>query len=230
MIKKENIVTLVEEAIKNYILEKNLKAASPLPSEKFLCEQFQVSRATLREALKKLSATGYIETRHGIGHFVGCGDIKHVTGSLFFSIQVGRGNFKDILDVRVALENQFIFKAMGMISDQTLDILQKLLEDMKEEASKMKEHQHEEQELILLHRDFHKTIYKDLDNIFLIEFIDIFAHLQDLLNREEGLHTKEIKDFLKHHDNLYHGLKKKDKKLLSYEMSHHFDELRAYHA
>jgi GntR family transcriptional regulator len=42
----------------------------PLPSEQTLCEQFGVSRITVRRALADLADRGYIERRNGVGSFV----------------------------------------------------------------------------------------------------------------------------------------------------------------
>lgn len=41
-----------------------------LPTEQSLCEQFGVSRITVRRALADLADQGYIERRHGVGTFV----------------------------------------------------------------------------------------------------------------------------------------------------------------
>ncbi|HET7075338.1 MAG TPA: GntR family transcriptional regulator [Mycobacterium sp.] len=42
----------------------------PLPSEQTLCDQFGVSRITVRRALADLAEQGYIERRQGVGSFV----------------------------------------------------------------------------------------------------------------------------------------------------------------
>ena len=42
----------------------------PLPTEQTLCEQFGVSRITVRRALSDLAERGYIERRQGVGSFV----------------------------------------------------------------------------------------------------------------------------------------------------------------
>src|SRR6202020_3511261 len=41
-----------------------------LPSEQSLCDQFGVSRITVRRALADLAEQGYIERRQGVGSFV----------------------------------------------------------------------------------------------------------------------------------------------------------------
>jgi molybdopterin/thiamine biosynthesis adenylyltransferase/DNA-binding transcriptional regulator YhcF (GntR family) len=52
------------------ILDGELKPGDKLPSERNLIKQLNVSRATLREALKSLSETRLIEVKQGVGSFV----------------------------------------------------------------------------------------------------------------------------------------------------------------
>jgi GntR family transcriptional regulator len=47
-----------------------LAAGQPLPTELELCEQFGVSRITVRRALTDLADQGYITRRQGVGSFV----------------------------------------------------------------------------------------------------------------------------------------------------------------
>jgi GntR family transcriptional regulator len=47
-----------------------LAPGDALPTEQTLCDQFGVSRITVRRALADLADQGYIERRHGVGSFV----------------------------------------------------------------------------------------------------------------------------------------------------------------
>jgi GntR family transcriptional regulator len=47
-----------------------LAPGDPLPTEQTLCDQFGVSRITVRRALADLAEQGYIERRQGVGSFV----------------------------------------------------------------------------------------------------------------------------------------------------------------
>ena len=47
-----------------------LAAGDALPTEQSMCEQFGVSRITVRRALADLAEAGLIERRHGVGSFV----------------------------------------------------------------------------------------------------------------------------------------------------------------
>jgi GntR family transcriptional regulator len=56
----------------------------PLPTEQTLCDQFGVSRITVRRALSDLAERGYIERRQGVGSFVrehGPADVSDVVGA-----------------------------------------------------------------------------------------------------------------------------------------------------
>lgn len=60
-------------AIRNDILQKakeNTYHGGRLPSEEELCAYYNVSRATIREALAILHREGFISKRHGIGNFI----------------------------------------------------------------------------------------------------------------------------------------------------------------
>jgi GntR family galactonate operon transcriptional repressor len=64
------LADLVVEAITDGVVGGTLEPATVLPPESALAEQFQVSRVTVREAVKLLEAKGLLEVRHGIGAVV----------------------------------------------------------------------------------------------------------------------------------------------------------------
>lgn len=60
----------LQEHIRALIEEGQLEAGSPLPTESELSAQFNISRATVREALRGLVERGLIEKRQGVRSFV----------------------------------------------------------------------------------------------------------------------------------------------------------------
>ncbi len=52
------------------IEEGNLQEDDRLPSERELCETYDVSRSTVRQAIQELEKEGYIYRLHGKGTFV----------------------------------------------------------------------------------------------------------------------------------------------------------------
>jgi GntR family transcriptional regulator len=60
----------VKSVLEERIRSGRLTPSSQLPSEMELCEEFGVSRGTIREALRELVAAGLVDRRHGKGSFV----------------------------------------------------------------------------------------------------------------------------------------------------------------
>lgn len=66
----EPIYKTIENNIKEQINSGGLKEGDLIPSEHELCEQFNVTRMTVRSALNNLVKEGYITRRRGIGSIV----------------------------------------------------------------------------------------------------------------------------------------------------------------
>ena len=66
---KKMFVHVVQE-LRALILEKQIKPGDKLPSERVLSETLQVSRSSIREALRSLELLGLIQSRHGGGTFL----------------------------------------------------------------------------------------------------------------------------------------------------------------
>jgi GntR family transcriptional repressor for pyruvate dehydrogenase complex len=62
-IRQKRVPQEVAEKLKDAILLGQFKAGDRLPSEKELSQQFQVSRTTIREALRSLENSGFISIR-----------------------------------------------------------------------------------------------------------------------------------------------------------------------
>lgn len=60
---------IYQKILDSIILSSEYPENSPLPSERFLSNQYHVSRSTIRQALEKLQDDGHIYTIHGNGSF-----------------------------------------------------------------------------------------------------------------------------------------------------------------
>lgn len=69
-IKNTKVYEQVIVQIKDMINKGTLKKGDKLPSERKLVEQLQVSRASIREALRALEVIGLIECRQGEGNYI----------------------------------------------------------------------------------------------------------------------------------------------------------------
>jgi len=66
-IKKSRLSEKVLKRLRTMIIDGTFKTADQLPSERELSELFQVSRASIREALRVLETLGFLDARIGVG-------------------------------------------------------------------------------------------------------------------------------------------------------------------
>jgi GntR family transcriptional regulator, transcriptional repressor for pyruvate dehydrogenase complex len=93
----------VAEDLRLQILSGGLERGTRLPSEKEMAAHYDVSSATVREALRALSAMSLIEVRHGSGTFVTAETSRLLSGAMAAVVQLERVDLFSILDVSEAL-------------------------------------------------------------------------------------------------------------------------------
>lgn len=106
----ESLAKQIAENIREAIIKGNLKVDERLPTEEELATRFEVSRPTIREALKRLAAQHLIRSRRGPtgGTFVNRPSQDEVRLNLTnaMTLLVGMGEFSlaDIAETRQGLE------------------------------------------------------------------------------------------------------------------------------
>jgi GntR family transcriptional repressor for pyruvate dehydrogenase complex len=76
-IKKRRLSEHATDELRKFITNNNLQEGSKLPSERELVEKLQISKGTLREALRMLEITGLVDVMPGKGIFV-----RNLTGDI----------------------------------------------------------------------------------------------------------------------------------------------------
>src|ERR1700761_1324815 len=84
----------------------SLKAGDRLPSERELAEMFQVSRPTVREALRALGALGVLKTRHGSGICVSPLQAADILGPLTFFLSLQDVQVDRLYEARRLIEGE----------------------------------------------------------------------------------------------------------------------------
>lgn len=107
-VKKVNSYELIVEQIEAGIREGQLAAGDRLPGERRLMEKFSVSRATVREAMRVLHATGVVEPRPGDprGPEVMPFNPKTLERPLVRMTHQGGANRAELIQFRLLLEGQ----------------------------------------------------------------------------------------------------------------------------
>jgi GntR family transcriptional repressor for pyruvate dehydrogenase complex len=96
----------IVESIERSILEKKLIPGQKLPTEQELCEMFSVSRTSVREALRMLSARGLVSIKKRSGIFVSEFSSSDALSSigLYLELNFDRNYILHVFDIRRAIE------------------------------------------------------------------------------------------------------------------------------
>lgn len=121
----QEVVNQIEEAI----LTGRIETGQTLPSERELKAMFQISRGTLREALRVLEQKGLIEIRLGVGggSVVRSVDAGRVTESLGLLIRSQKVSLSHLAEFREALEGSIAAQAAERRSATDIRKLKDLL-------------------------------------------------------------------------------------------------------
>lgn len=206
-IKNTTISKKVIEQIKDMLYEGTLNKGDKLPSERQMAEGLEISRSSVREALKELEIMGLIESRPGEGNFIkeNFEDILFEPFSTMFLIK--ESSTKEILELREIIEKGNVSLAAKRITDEEL----KELKDILDKAEKS----NSEDELVDLDVLFHYKIALASKNFLLQSILNAISSLIESSIQDtrkniliEDIHKEIIK---KQHNNIYEALKNRDK-------------------
>lgn len=125
-IKRNRLYQGIVAQIQGLLERGDLKPGDQLPPERTLAEQFQVSRASVREALRSLELLGVVETRAGGGTFVHQATADDLMRPLSSFIRRGH-TIQDVIEMRGLVEPELAALAAQRIDAAELQELRQLL-------------------------------------------------------------------------------------------------------
>ncbi len=210
------------EQVRKAIFEGKLKPGDKLPPEKELMKNFNVSKATLREALRSLEVLGFLEIRKGVsgGAFVTEVDMKKARDSFINFLHFKNLSIKDLTEVRLLLESHIAEKAALAITEDDLSRLKKLIEECEYVLKHDIPIEHRKNEI-----EFHRIIGSVSGNPILMFILDFVENL--LIDTKEILQPgKEFSQrVLNAHKRIYKALSERDSKKVRQEMIKHVKEV-----
>ncbi len=120
-------VKLVDVAVENIIAmikQKEYDANGYLPSEGDLAESMEVSRSTIREAVRSLEVRGLVVRKHGKGVQVVDNSTEVVSRSLSDMILNQENILEELLEVRMVIEPVCVLKTTKRASKEDLKSLE----------------------------------------------------------------------------------------------------------
>ena len=96
----------IVQRFRSLIHEGELKPGERLPSERVLAEQLQVSRSSVREAIRSLELQGLVVSKRGSGTFIDTENLESVVALIASTLSSGADTLRDIFEMRHLLEPQ----------------------------------------------------------------------------------------------------------------------------
>ena len=128
-VKSEKVSERVIRQIKDTILSGGMKPGDRLPPERELVEWFQVSRISIREALKSLETSGLLTIKPGSGVFVAHLNSKPMSDSLSSLLRIQRASVNQLTEARAIFEPSIARLACERMSPEDLRKLERNIEE-----------------------------------------------------------------------------------------------------
>ncbi len=199
--KKLTLAESVAEKLIEDIGEKGLKPGDKLGTEKELMEAMNVSRSTLREAIRLLVSRQILESRHGSGTYVsdGTGVVPDPLG-----LELLHDKFKltwDLLEIRLLLEPQLTAAAALNATDEQIAEMEELCDEMDRLSSIGADR-------MAIDTQFHMRVLEASGNLVASNLLPIMKKAVDLFiiytQRETSPETvathRQILDGIRRHD------------------------------
>ena len=214
-IKQEKISTKITAQIKTLINNGDLKPGDALPPERELVKVFNVSRASLREALNTLAGMGFLEMSQQHRTIVKSLAAGRITDPLHHLLKEDIKTVFELIEVRKAVETWSAYHAATRATADDIARLEQSVDSMRMKI---------EQGFSVVEDDanFHLAISEATHN-------KIQTHLMfsiyDILKESLGKYYESIKmqDVYDQHCKVVEAIKKRDSALASRRMHEHLD-------
>ncbi len=220
-IKSKRVFEELSSHIKGLIIQGVLKTGDRLPSELELAEQFQVSRQTVREALRILELSGLITVRTGgKGGPVVSNTTFETMNDLFLDVfQIEKISMEEITIARLCIEKTVLAYA---IENADKGDLRGLKKNIAEATKKVKQ----SQAATDLNIEFHKLLGKASKNrvfeLVIGSIMAVLAHYHRIVPSDALVSAKAVK----YHEEVLAAIIAKDLDQAFRKLEGHLNEVR----
>lgn len=217
-VRKTKVYEEVAKQIQRLILDGALKPGDKLPPERELAEKFDVSRSSVRDAIRSLELIGLVEPRQGEGTVVREVSAESLVNPLTTMLVRKRELVGELLDVRRMIEPPLAARAAAHASPEEIGYLEDILRRQKEKVAQGELSIEEDSE-------FHYAIATAAKNSVVLKMLDV---LMDLLreSRERSLQVEGRlqKSFLGHR-RILRAIQRHDTAAAEAAMHQHLEEI-----
>lgn len=215
---------LVVRQIKDEIFAGRLRPGDRLPGERQLSEQLQVSRPSVREAVRILEAMEIVRSRPGTG--AGSGLVvstqpsRALSDLLRLHVALSSYSMSDVMQVRLALEQQSVRRLADQIDEKDASKVREALDRMsKPGLDRSTFHD--------LDTEFHIALARGSDNALLA---DLMTALRDAVRRpmteafdNEANWAERVDDLIREHTEIFAAVESGDADLAATLTQQHIE-------
>ena len=222
IIDTSSLVDKVEKSIIDYIKSNKLSVGDLLPKELDLAEKLGVSRTVVREALLRLKTIGLVESKKHKGAMITNPDVFGSLKKVFHPYILDKDTLKDLFEMRLALEVGMADFIVNKITDQDIDELEKLTENITSGDTADPWNVEDE-------KKFHGKLYEISNNKILLELQDMLIPIFEYVHQSGILDSPIVEgDFISHKE-LVEVLRKRDanlyRKAIRTHLNNHFTRI-----
>lgn len=201
-VRRERLSDQVKNGIKKAMLQGKLRPGDKLPPEEDIARQFDVSKATAREALREMETQGLIEKHRGMhgGSFVACPGLEKLEEVVINFYRFGGLTPEELLEMRRILEPALVAIAAERRTDEDLAAIRANIQAVESAISQGRQNQPKAIEFHLLvaqacHNRLISAVMEALTKIF----EDILAKIPMTLDDARGdlEYNKRFHQYLK---------------------------------
>lgn len=220
--KNEKITDLIISQIRDAVLSGRLKPGDRLASEKELVAQFDVSKATLREALRALEVMGLVESRKGAsgGVYITEVQLQTTIHSMMNFLHFKSLSISEITMIRFMLEPNIARLVVAKISAEELSTLESFITSEETDPNNSKT-----QDI-----GFHRYLARLTGNSMLILIVDFIENHLDAIKQSLELPAEFYGKVREAHRRIVDCLEEKDPKGVSDAMTRDVLEVGRYMA
>jgi len=192
-IKKEGVAEKVINHVRAMVQSGNLKAGDKLPPERELTSIFNVSRPSLREAMRSLSIMGIVESRQGGGAFITDLNASTLLAPLDFFISLSENNVAESFECRRLIEMEIARKCARNASEDDKRELREMLDAQKQISD-------DAVTFRILDTQFHAKLFDMAGNSVMERLADGFYNLGLEVRRIATKDSSVVRQSLKDHE------------------------------
>jgi GntR family transcriptional repressor for pyruvate dehydrogenase complex len=217
IVRRNKVYEEVAKQIERLILKK-LKPGDKLPSERELVDALQVSRSSIRDAIRSLELMGLVEPRQGAGTIVRESSAESLVSPFANALKRRRELVSELLDFRKMLEPPLAGRAAARASAEEISEMEEILQ-------RQEERQAQGDAAIAEDAEFHYNVALASGNSVVLKVLDI---LMDLLRetRERSLQVEgRPQKSLAGHRRILAAIKRHDAEGAKAAMRRHIEDI-----